>query len=185
MKDLSRRVFYKQSLLYWRYVVLLMGSGDMLDEAGPPKMDEVLSWDSKEDDPKAYGVAMSLKIRLRTMFGQYDEAADLSLKVGDSYNTVAPAHGSIMADTFCRGLALVAIARKKNLRKYKFAAKKIHSIIKKWVSKGNPNVKHYDKLMNAEMAALNGDSDVAEGWYQSTIVIAGRAGILYDAALAK
>ena len=40
--------------------------------------------------------------------------------------------------------------------KYAQAAKKLHAKIKKWSKAGNPNVKSYESLLDAELMALQG-----------------------------
>jgi hypothetical protein len=76
------------------------------------------------------------------------------------------------------------MARRTRKRLYRKHAQKVHKTIKSWLRKGNPNVRHYDCLFNAELAALKGKLDSAEGWYQSAIVCATRQGRVHESALA-
>ena len=49
---------------------------------------------------------------------------------------------------------------------------------------GNPNVRHYDVLLDAEYAALKKDFQLAQRFYHSAMVTASLDGFVHDAALA-
>lgn len=61
-------------------------------------------------------------------------------------------------------------------------ARKVHKTIKAWVRKGNPNVHHYDLLMNAESSVLSGKLDSANDYYRDVIVSATRQGRIHESA---
>ena len=48
----------------------------------------------------------------------------------------------------------------------------------------NPNIRHYESLIDAELADLAGDSRLAKKHYEVAIVVAGRRGFTNDEALA-
>ena len=48
----------------------------------------------------------------------------------------------------------------------------------------NPNIQHYDALIDAELAGLAGDSHLAKKQYEVAIILAGRRGFICDKALA-
>jgi hypothetical protein len=48
----------------------------------------------------------------------------------------------------------------------------------------NPNVTHFDHLLDAEMLSLRGKSDEASKQYEAAILFCGRRGMLQDRALA-
>jgi len=76
------------------------------------------------------------------------------------------------------------MARKHNQRKYRARAAKIRKQIKKWWEEGNPNVEHYDLLLDAEHAALNSKRyDMANNFYKRAIGSACRLGHLHHSAL--
>lgn len=56
--------------------------------------------------------------------------------------------------------------------------------IKQWIAKGNPNVKHYDALLDAELAAIQGRWSIARNRYEVAILFAGRQGFVHEQALA-
>ena len=90
-----------------------------------------------------------------------------------------------MTDMFLKGISLFAMARKTRKRKYTNLAKKSLASIKDWAEKGNPNVKHCESLLEAELAALNGRKHVAKKHYEVAAILAGRGGFVRDAALAN
>lgn len=76
------------------------------------------------------------------------------------------------------------MARKTKKRKYKTRAVKIRRTIKQWIKDGNPNVEHYDFLMDAEHFSLKSNEyDMAHDFYQRAIGSACRLGHLHHSAL--
>jgi tetratricopeptide (TPR) repeat protein len=136
-------------------------------------------------DHTVLGVFYTCQSILYLYFGEYEKGAKLAIQRGDTYSKGVPAHVWIMIETFTRGMLLYSMARSTRKRQYRNEAKKVHKIIKSWVQKGNPNVKHYNLLLNAEFAALSGKLDTAEGWYQSAIVSATRQGNVHESAFAS
>ena len=90
-----------------------------------------------------------------------------------------------MLETFHSGVALYSMARQTNKKKYKKHANRIRRTIDDWIQKGNPNVKHYQCLLNAEQAVLDEDYEEAEKLYRGAIALAARTGYLQDAGLAN
>jgi predicted ATPase len=136
-------------------------------------------------DHTVLGVFYTCQSILYMYFGEYEKGAKLAIERGDTYAKGVPAHVWIMIETFTRGMLLYVMARTTKKRIYRKEAKRVHKTIKSWVHKGNPNVKHYEMLLNAESAALSGKLDAAEGWYQSSIVSATRQGHLHESAYAS
>ena len=48
----------------------------------------------------------------------------------------------------------------------------------------NPNVAHYDALLDAEMASLRGDTFSAARYFEAAVLYSGRRGLTQDRALA-
>jgi predicted ATPase len=90
---------------------------------------------------------------------------------------------AVWMDMFLKGISLFAMARKTRERKYTNLAKKSLASIKDWEEKGNPNVRHCESLLEAELAALNGRKHVAKKHYEVAAKWAGRGGFVRDAAL--
>lgn len=89
-----------------------------------------------------------------------------------------------MIDAFARGMPLYSMARRTKKRRFKRQAWKVHKVIKSWVRKGNPNVQHYDLLMDAESAVLGRKLDAAKRYYLAAIASATRQGFIHESAFA-
>lgn len=187
MREFNRTSTLTFTTSYWLAIVSLLGrEANLMPLQGTEaslSIDQFLV--RHQDDPVMAAVIKSLQSQLYAIFGEHEKGALLAIQKGDSYAKKNPGHLSIMADTFARGISLYAMARKTKIRLFKMHASKVHSTIKKWGRNGNPNVGHYDKILNAELAALQGNVDAAEGWYQSAVVLASRSGFGKDAALAN
>ena len=125
------------------------------------------------------------KMNLLVFFGDFEEAANLAIRTGENYKKTCKSIFECMIETFHRGVALYAMARKTRKRKYRSRANKIRKTMKVWMENGNPNVNHYFSLLTAEQAALDKDYVTTEARYRESIVLAARTGHLQDAALAN
>jgi hypothetical protein len=119
------------------------------------------------------------------IFGEHKKGADLSISNGYDMATLSVGSPMYQVSLFFGGISSFEMARKTKERKYKKNANKIHSTIKSWVRKGNPNALRYDRLLDAEKAAIDGKSKAAHNHYQSAVVLAARGGYVNDAALAN
>jgi len=180
MIEFKRETCYTDICIYLEAIQNLMGHS----EGRSTKLKSEKHFLSQKDHT-VLGVFHSFQCILFLYFGEYEKGANLAIERGDTYSKGVPGHVWIMIETFVRGMSLYAMARKTKKRIYRRHAKKVHKMIKSWVRKGNPNVKHYDLLFNAESAALEGKLDAAEGWYQSAIVSAARQGRTHECALAS
>lgn len=117
------------------------------------------------------------------VFYDIEKLAKRAVKGDTVYEKCFPGFYSIMLETFHRGVALYAMARKTNKYKYKRQAKKIRKKINQWQKAGNPNVSHFVTFLDAEQAALNKKYDLAEDNYSKAIVTVARCGYLNHAAL--
>ena len=57
--------------------------------------------------------------------------------------------------------------------------------IKSWIERGNPNVRHYEIILEAELSAYQGRTFLVKKQYETAITIATRAGFVHDSALAN
>ena len=78
-----------------------------------------------------------------------------------------------------------AAVRKTGKKKSLSLGRKYHKHVKMIGRKGNPNFHYFDKLLDAELAALKGDSDVARKSYVDSISLAGRQGLVNEQAVAN
>ena len=125
------------------------------------------------------------RLNLCLCFGAYNEAAKLAWKYGNLFVRVSPGHMMNQQESFLRGMAFYSVARRTKNWSYQRAAKKALNRLKAWKKAGCPNVLHTCALLSAEQAAIDGNKDAAESFYKESIVLAGRSGHLYYAALAN
>jgi len=180
MVEFKRETVHADICIYLETVQNLMHPS----EDDPTVMKSELRFLSHSDHT-VLGVFYSCQCFLYLYFGEFEKGAKLAIKRGNAYSKGVPGHCWIMIETFVRGMCLYAMARKTKKRVYRKQARTVHRTIKAWIRKGNPNVKHYDLLFNAELAALKGKLDAAEGWYQSAIVSATRCGRIHESALSS
>ncbi|CAJ1964983.1 unnamed protein product [Cylindrotheca closterium] len=117
------------------------------------------------------------------LFFDPEAAAKRALKVGNNFAKHNMGTCLIMIETFHRGVSLYSMARRTGQRKYRNPAGKIRKLVQSWWDAGNPNVKHYIKLLDAEEKALGKSYDKAEKLYVEAIALAARTGHLHHAAL--
>lgn len=115
--------------------------------------------------------------------GDYESAARRAIKKGGLYAKELPAFFHIMIETFHRGVALYAMAQKKNGLRYRVRAEKIRKTMMKWMKCGNPNVVYFVEFLTAEHFALKSKLDKAEEHYRKAIVFTARTGHLHHSGL--
>ena len=120
---------------------------------------------------------------LSAVFCRFEEACERIFASEGRFKKAASGLFLNYHETFARGLCLFGMARKSKSSKYKRAAKKVLSTINTWVKNGNPNVIHYEKLFEAELAALNGKYDNADALYHKALGLSSRSGFLADSAI--
>jgi histidine kinase len=175
--------------LFWQIILNLTGrSAHSSVLRGDVMVDSQKIYDVDDDQgPILLAVYKALQSRLCVIFGEHEKGAALALGVprDDLLSKVAIGHPLIMGDTFTRGVCLFAMARKTKRRKFARRAKEIRLLIKSWGDQGNPDVRHYLALLDAEMAALKGKIQTAEKHFQDAVITAARGGFIHDAALAS
>ena len=123
---------------------------------------------------------------LLTYFGHHVQRAEELLESGHDYlEKVMVASIKIMFDTCYAGLSCFAAARKTGNKKYTKLGEILRSKIKKWVQEGNPNVQHYEALLDAESLAGKGRIVEAKQKFELAIWVSTRGGCQHDAALAN
>jgi len=121
---------------------------------------------------------------LLLIFSDYEAAAQRAIDRGDYYSQSVPGVASNMGETFHRAISLYAGARQtKTNNKFKKAAIKLQKRIVGWEKAGNPNVKHFVLVLEAESAALNNKVEMAKVKYQEAIAVASKDGYLHYVAL--
>mmetsp|Transcript_6651 Transcript_6651/g.9568 ORF Transcript_6651/g.9568 Transcript_6651/m.9568 type:complete len:258 (-) Transcript_6651:166-939(-) len=172
--------------IYLLVFVRLMGDQvecPLLEEVAPTlNMEELIA--SFEGDKTNVNTAKAMQNRFCAIMGEHAQGAEIALQVGSSYSKTNPSHFSIMPETFSRGVSLYAMARALKNRRWQVEARKVHKIIRKWSRDGNPNVVHYESLLNAEKSVLKGKYDLAEQYYRTSRDAALQRCARIDAAMA-
>lgn len=123
---------------------------------------------------------------LLCFFGQHLQHAKRTIQNGHNY--LENAHlcsPEIWWDTLLRGISCFEAAKQTGKRQYAVMGRKLRSKVKRWIALGNPNLEHYEALLDAEFKAFHGKRDVAIEKYKMAILLAGRGGHQQDAALAS
>jgi tetratricopeptide (TPR) repeat protein len=173
------------TLLFWQTILNLMGLSEKTTLLQGKALLDPEEFLNRREDPVLVVTMHALQARMYVIFGEHGKGADLSITNGYDWPKLSPGNPNFPAALFCGGISSFEMARKTKKQKFKKHAKKIHATIKSWVKKGNPNVIHYDRLLDAERAALNRKSNSALKHYQSAVSLAARGGFVHDAALAN
>lgn len=113
-----------------------------------------------------------------------DLAAERAIRHGDKYQKLLPGIFSAMTEMFHRGVALYAAIRRHKKRKFRRGTSKIRKTVKQWIKDGNPNIEHYELLLDAEHAALKSSNyEKADRLYQASIKSAVKIGHLMHSGL--
>ena len=159
-----------------QYISVRLFSQMMLNLSG--QSGETVSLTGNAHERERYAVSNTIHISgqvaelaLFVFFGEWQEAAELTIRKGEDCAKGAPGHFWNMFDTFLRCIALYAMANKTGKRKYKKHANSLRKKIKGWIDKGNPNAHHYYKLLSAEHAILKKDYLQVEKLYCKAVAI--------------
>jgi hypothetical protein len=185
MKELKLEQTFAQTQIFWQSALNLMGLSEnttLMQGEGLLDPDKFLD---RKTNSRFVLYIQSQQTRMYAIFGEHRKGADLSMTIFYDLPKVAPGIQIAQAALFCGAISSFEMARKTKKRKFKKHAKKIHSAIKVLVRKGNPNVIHCDRFLDAERAALDGKSKAAHEHYQSAVAMAARGGFVHDAALAN
>lgn len=187
MKDLKREQAIKTTSLLYQVLLNLLGRDnednptEIVGEACPQA-----DFDRSQTDAFwSAGVSCTQGI-LFTYFGEHTRQAEMVVELGHDYLSKAHvATPNIMVDTCLKGVSLFAVARQTGKKNYAKLAQICRSKVKRWLDGGNPNVKHYDSILDAEAMALKGKNFAAIKHYEVAILLAARNGYQHDAALAS
>jgi predicted ATPase len=181
-EELKQTDQFVQVKLLHQVVLVLMGqSGGMSGTRG-----KFLNLDSIGCTTAQHEVSRnSYEVLLLNILGDFDQAANIAIEIGDAFSKSFPGEFSAVIETFHRSLSLYAMARRSNEWKYKWKANKIRKTVKNWIQKGNPNVRHYYLLLSAEHAALKKNNEKAKSLFKEAIKLATQSNNLRDAALSN
>ena len=173
------------SLIQVWYLVVSELRGRELDES-ELNFDGIIKFSNEINNPALKSYAFTGQLELKVIFSEWDKAIDILEEAGD-VRAVLVALFIGVRFTFLEALVLIKAAHASETwyKRWKWKRKAIKSIniIRKWAKKGNVNVIHYLHLLEAELAVLNGNNNVAENSYQLAITVAEKNGLIQDLAL--
>ena len=115
--------------------------------------------------------------------GDHLQNANMALKNGVKYlDTAILGNILILVDAYLKSISLFAAYGQTRKRKYLRLGRAFRSRIKGWVKEKNPNVQHYNLLVDAELLASK-KKMAAVKMFEKGILLAARAGYQNDAAL--
>ena len=174
MEEKSLNMHLTCAKSFWNLTLTLLGrpSDHLSSEAGE-HMSEI---------PVANLIAAAGTRIKQGYFGDYENCANSAVKAGD-VRKAAPGGPIPVMDMCVCALSCYVIAQRTGKAKYKSESKSIHKTFKGWVKQGNPNIKHWDHLLDAESAVLRRrNKDVIKS-YKSAVSIAKSGGYIHDAAI--
>ena len=173
------------SLIQVWYLVVSELRGRELDES-ELNFDGIIKFSNEINNPALKSYAFTGQLELKVIFSEWDKAIDILEEAGD-VRAVLVALFIGVRFTFLEALVLIKAAHASETwyKRWKWKRKAIKSIniIRKWAKKGNVNVIHYLHLLEAELAVLNGNNNVAENSYQLAITVAEKNGLIQDLAI--
>ena len=173
------------SLIQVWYLVIAELRGRELDES-ELNFDGILKFANEIDNPALWSYASTGQLELKVIFSEWDKAIDILEQAGDVRANLLALFAGVRF-TFLEALVSIKAAHASKARykrwKWKRRARKSISIIRKWAKRGNVNVVHYLHLLEAELAILNGNKNMAERSYKMAITVAEKNGLIQDQAL--
>uniref|UniRef100_A0A7S2Y9V2 Orc1-like AAA ATPase domain-containing protein n=1 Tax=Entomoneis paludosa TaxID=265537 RepID=A0A7S2Y9V2_9STRA len=121
---------------------------------------------------------------LAAHMGDFETCAKSSIAHGDIIKQAFPGSPGSMVDPLVRGLSCMVVARRTGSKNMLKEGKRLWAIIKDWIKQGNPNVIHYDAILDAEHDAIS-QKDAAKVMkkYERAVSLAAAGGFPHDAAL--
>ena len=189
MKKLKQGIMLIQCHITWQLILNLMGRSDFKTRLVGEALNEDDCRQEVQTNPVLVDSLDVHKMILCSFYGEYQCASDYAYKKGDSLHKTMPGLPTIPLYTFHRCLSLLAMARilqgrgsrKKGIKghcgskrrsdesKFVKSAKKALNKIRNWVEQGNPQSRHYQPLLEAELAAYQGQADIAVEKYETVI----------------
>jgi tetratricopeptide (TPR) repeat protein len=179
MKDYQQGAIRSFVLSLWQMALNLLGqSGDPLVLTGEAMNEEETLKTVLETGNIMLEVWLySLKMQLMYLLGDYHQALEFAKKAKEYVVKIYQGEPLVPRHTFFSGLVWI---EKGNARQ----GKKILKKMKKWVQNGNVNCLHQVQHLEAELAHLRGEKDVAKQMYNASILSAGKGSFINDKALA-
>ena len=163
---------------FWNLTLTLIGRpNDLLYSETGAQMSEI---------PVANLIAAAgTRIKLG-YFGDYEKCADYAVQAGNDVRKASPGGPIPVMDMCVCALSCYVMAQRSGKAKYKREAKRIHKTFNGWSKQGNPNIKHWKILFDAESAILRKKrKNIILQKYEPAVAIAMKGGYIHDAAIAS
>lgn len=163
MKDLKQDFTHIFMIAPYQAALNLIGVSENMDRLEGDVLADLDKYlNGAKDLPMIVLCCNNFQIRLCTIFKNHEEGAKLYMSHGYDWPKVLPGHHMFTEVIFCGDISAFEMARMKKKGNYKKYALKARSTIQSQRKKGNPNVGHYEALLNAEHDALYGKHKSAE-----------------------
>jgi len=182
MKEFNQLRAAALSSCIWQTVLNLMGHAKM----DPCELTgEVMDQDSLCEESKIYNetTIRRMQMTLAFFFGNHELGSQLAFDYGEETPSQHPGTPAVAQCRFYCAVSCFDMAIKTKKQKYIKYGKRYMRMIKQWVEKGSPNVTHYEKLLDAELAVVEGRNHVAVKHYESAALLAARKGFIQDQAV--
>lgn len=179
MREVGNELAWTSSNALWGVIRRLMGS---------PNIDvALLSADNTE-----LGGTPLVKMTLQALarieqgyFGEYEKCADSAVKSKDTYQKNVPGAAIPPVDMALSAVSCMEMAFQTGKQEYFREAKRLRKWIADWAKQGNPNLQHWNALLDAEFAAMHGRENLAIQNFRRSVDLAIEGGYIHDAAVAN
>jgi hypothetical protein len=173
------------SKLCWQAILNLMGqSEDHLTLTGEAmNEDEYLVYSSDPKNENNLVTFYFIRSFLYAIFGEHELGAANAIANAKFFFEKFPGYPPAACCPYYMGISLIETARKTKKKIYRTHAKQMVSRINTYIKKGNPNVRHYQLALEAEMLVSKGQLYKAIPKFEAAIALATRSGFIHDSAL--
>lgn len=181
----QHQVYHTQVfMLLWQGILKLLGKEEHpTDICGQVIGQEFLKDAEDRKDTGVLAMIHRMQIFLAYWFGDdVCKGADIALKFGEEFGKANPGTPGGLYSRLHAALLCIDAGRRTRKRKYITYGKKLARMAKQWVEKGNPNILQINALLNAELAALANQRQLAISYFESAVLLAARRGFLHDQA---
>jgi predicted ATPase len=149
--------------------------------------DKFLKYLIEIDDPIPIGFYFAFKLKSLFVMGFYEKAFEY---LEESERRIGPTQGQfVLAEpcfyAFLTAVRRIACAGRGEKRRHRRDIKTKLKLMKKWASCCAENFAHKQRLMEAELARVNGEDSAARGLYKDAVTSARNAGFLLNATLSS
>lgn len=148
---------------------------------------EIFDIDTLDADRNLVSIVRFRQLDLALLMNDDATGAEIAYQLKKEYKPEELSPGCCGADFLEVNIGILGYgaARKTKKKYYLTTAKAAHKYIKESVKKGNPNLVNFDSLLDAELAAWNGKTDLAKKHFEASILQAAKRGCINYQAVAN